>query len=71
MVKDYIDTHNFHLFMLFFAFIFVRWGVVFFRAIRYKPYRFPKEKLNFFTSVVIPIVDESPELFRVSGLPRS
>jgi len=50
--------------MLFFAFIFVRWGVVFFHAIRYKPYRFPKEKLNFFTSVVIPIVDESPELFR-------
>lgn len=48
--------------MLFFVFILVRWGVVFFNAIRYKPYKYEGTP-DFFSSVIIPVVDEPIDLF--------
>ncbi|MDO4479011.1 MAG: glycosyltransferase [Lachnospiraceae bacterium] len=45
-------------------FILVRWAVVFFHALRYKPYECPDEAVAGFSSVVIPVVDEPLELFR-------
>lgn len=63
MVEDYIKTHNLHLFMFFFAFIFIRWGIVFFHAIRYKPYDYEDKEINYFTSVLLPVVDEPLDLF--------
>lgn len=63
MIKDFIANHNLHLFMVFFVFIFIRWGIVYFNAVRYKPYQYPEDKINFFTSVVIPVVDEPLDLF--------
>ncbi len=49
--------------MFFFAFIFIRWGIVFFHAIRYKPYEYEDKKISYFTSVLIPVVDEPLDLF--------
>lgn len=63
MVLDFFKTYNLHFFMIFFIFIFVRWGIVFFNAIRYKPYKYDNDKLNFISSVIIPVVDEPLDLF--------
>ena len=63
MLVDFIQNHNLHYFMIFFAFIFVRWGVVYFHALRYKPYEYTGDK-KFFNSVLIPVVDEPLDLFK-------
>lgn len=63
MVIDFFKTYNLHFFMIFFLFIFIRWAIVFFNAIKYKPYEYDNNKLNFISSVIIPVVDEPIELF--------
>lgn len=63
MVSDYVKTHNLHFFMLFYLFIMIRWAVIFFPALRYRKYN-GAPGVSFFTSVIIPVVDEDPELFR-------
>ena len=62
MFIDLFKNQNLHYFMLFFIFIFVRWGVVYFNAIKYKPYKYDGDK-KFNTSVIIPVVDEPLDLF--------
>lgn len=62
MLIDFIKNHNLHYFMIFFAFIFVRWAIVYFNAIKYKPYEYNGKK-TFNTSVIIPVVDEPLDLF--------
>ena len=62
MISDFIKNKNFHYFMLFFAFIFIRWGIIYFNARKYKPYE--AEDKNYFTSVIIPVVDEPLDLFQ-------
>ena len=61
MFLDYYRTGNLHWFMLFYLFILVRWLVVFLLSFAYRPY-VCKNK-NWFVSVIVPAVDESPELF--------
>lgn len=61
-IIDAVDRHNLHWFMIFFLFVLVRWAIVFFTAGKYRPYDCPNKRM--FTSVIIPIVDEAPELFR-------
>lgn len=63
MLQDFIENHNLHYFMIFFLFIFIRWGVVYFHAIKYKPYEYDGDR-KFFTSVLIPVVDEPLDLFK-------
>ena len=36
---------------------------VFFHAIRYKPYDYEDKEINYFTSVLLPVVDEPLDLF--------
>lgn len=62
MLKDFFENSNLHFFMVFFIFVFIRWGVVYFNAIRYKPYKYDG-KIDYFTSVIIPVVDEPLDLF--------
>ena len=62
MLQDFFENANLHFFMVFFLFIFIRWGIVYVHAIRYKPYKY-SGKMNFFTSVLIPVVDEPLDLF--------
>ncbi len=59
MVEDYIKTHNLHLFMFFFAFIFIRWGIVFFHA-------------DLFYSVLMKIARQNPsEIIVVINGPKN
>ena len=62
MFIDFFKNQNLHYFMLFFIFIFIRWGFVYFNAIKYKPYEYEGDK-KFNTSVIIPVVDEPLDLF--------
>ena len=61
MVSDYLRTHNLHWFMIVFLFIMIRWAVVFFTSLRYKEY--VCENKDYFTSVIIPVVDEPLDMF--------
>ena len=61
MLKDLIDNNNLHWFFVFFIFIFVRWGIVFFTSLRYK--NFQCKNKQFYTSVIIPVVDEPIDVF--------
>lgn len=61
MLKDLIDNNNLHWFFVFFIFIFVRWGIVFFTSLRYKNFQCKNKK--FYTSVIIPVVDEPIDVF--------
>ena len=63
MLLDFIKNHNLHFFMVFFVFIFLKWFVVYINTVRYKPFVCPDYKARFFTSVVIPVVDEPLDLF--------
>lgn len=66
MLSDYIKSRNIHWFMVFFIFIMIRWAIVFFTSLRYRPYEC--EDREFFTTVIIPVVDEPLEMFaRVLG----
>ena len=63
MLKDFFENYNLHFFMVFFAFVFIRWAIVYFNAVQYEPYKYDK-KMNYFTSVLIPVVDEPLDLFK-------
>lgn len=62
MLKDLIDNSNLHWFFVFFVFILIRWAIVFFNSLRYKNYKYHGKK-KFFTSVIIPVVDEPIDVF--------
>lgn len=59
---DIIVNKNFHWFLFFYIVIIVRWLIVSFFASKYKPYTC--ESGNFFTSVIIPVVDEPVAPFK-------
>lgn len=61
MLIDLIKTGHMHWYLLFIFFIIIRWLVIRFFADRYKP--FYCENKDFFTSVIIPVVDEPVEIF--------
>lgn len=62
MVMDYIESRNLRWFMVFFLFILLRWLVIFVSSFRYREYCC--ENKTFFTSVIIPVVDEPIAQFR-------
>lgn len=62
MILDYYRTGNLHWFMLFYLFILLRWLIVFILSFGYRPYEC--ENKACFVSVIIPVLDESTELFR-------
>ena len=59
---DLFSNGNFHWFVLFYFVIIIRWLVVSCFAAGYKPYTCSSGK--FFTTVIIPVVDEPVSLFR-------
>ena len=61
MLHDFIITGRLHWYMLFILFILIRWVVVRFFADRYKPYQC--ENKDFYTSIIIPVVDEPIDIF--------
>ena len=61
MVVDFIQNGHLHWYMLFILFILLRWMIVKVFAVQYKPYNC--ENKNLFTSVIIPVVDESIDIF--------
>lgn len=60
---DFFCNYNFHWFLLFYMVIIIRWLVVSFFASKYKPYTCAGG--NFFTSVIIPVVDEPVASFKI------
>lgn len=62
MLIDLFKYHNLHWYVVFILFILFRWVIVFFTSLYYHPYKC--ENRVFFTSVIIPVADESPELFQ-------
>lgn len=60
-LREFLSTGHVQYFMLFFLVAWTRWGLIQSIASRYKPYT-KSHKVS--TSVVIPVVDESVELFR-------
>ena len=62
MVSEYLRTGNLHWFLLFYIFILIRWAIVFFASLRYKPYCC--EPKAYFIRVIIPVVDEPVDFFR-------
>ena len=61
MLIDCFENHTFHWYVFFITFILIRWIVVSFFSLRYKPYYC--ENVDLFTSVIIPVVDEPLDLF--------
>ena len=61
MVIEFFEQGTLHWYMFFILFILIRWIVVSIPAFQYKPYRC--ENKDFFTSVIIPVVDEPLDLF--------
>ncbi|MDO4478663.1 MAG: glycosyltransferase family 2 protein [Lachnospiraceae bacterium] len=61
MLQDFFTSHHVHWFMIFFTLILLRWAIIFFNMLRYKPYTC--ENKDFFTSVIIPVLDEPEDLF--------
>lgn len=65
MCRDYLENSNIHFFALFFVFIFIRWGIIWGRAVRYRPYKCSSSDVDdLFSSVIIPVVDEPLDIFR-------
>ena len=56
MLSDFFRTGRMHWYILFILFILIRWILVSIYAFRYKPFRC--ENKPFFTSVIIPVIDE-------------
>ena len=63
MIQDWFLTGNLHWFAVFYLFILLRWILVFSHSLRYKPY--VCDNKAFFVSVIVPVVDEPLDLFRV------
>lgn len=65
MLKDYIDNHNMHWFLVFFLFVLIRWVVIFAAASGYRRYEQETDGDSgaYFSSVIIPVMDEPVELF--------
>lgn len=61
MLVELFKYHNLHWFVVFIIFIYLRWAIVYFHALKYRPV--VCENKPFFSSVIIPVVDESEELF--------
>jgi len=61
MLKDFLSTGHLHFFMLFFIYVWVRWGIVISQALRYKPYHKVHRSS---AAVIIPVVDEPESVFR-------
>lgn len=61
MAIDYVKNGTVHWYLFFILFILLRWAVVRIFACRYRPYRC--ENRDWFTSVIIPVVDEAPDVF--------
>ncbi len=61
MCMDFFKTGRLHWYMLFITFILIRWLIVRLFADRYKPYS--GQNKPFFTSIIIPVVDEPIEIF--------
>lgn len=62
VVIDFFEKGYVHWYMIFFLYILFRWAVVAAFAHRYRRYEYEDPK--FFTTVIIPVVDEPLELFR-------
>lgn len=62
MLKDLFTNGKIHIFVLFYIFIFVRWGIIYSRAVKYRPFEYEGDP-KLFTSVLIPVVDEPLDLF--------
>lgn len=58
---DFLQHHHLHYFLVFFAFIWLRWVVIMGLALFYKPLT---HKYKTSTSVIIPVVDEPADVFR-------
>lgn len=62
-VLEFAKSGTLHWYMLFFLFIIIRWLIVYLHAGKYRPYE--AENAEYFTSVLIPVVDEDPRLFAI------
>lgn len=62
MINEYIQTGNLQWFVVFFLIIFFRWFVVFVNTFGYHAYK--GNNASFFTSVIIPVVDEPEDIFQ-------
>ena len=58
---DFFKTGRAHWYMIFITFILIRWLIIRIFADRYKP--FTCQNRPFFTSIIIPVVDEPIEIF--------
>ncbi|MBQ7736901.1 MAG: glycosyltransferase [Oscillospiraceae bacterium] len=63
MLRDWILNGNVHWFVIFYIFILIRWLVVFVPSLFYKGYEC--DNRNFFVTVIIPVVDEPIDFFRM------
>ena len=59
---DYVKYRDIHFFVCFMGFILLRWVVIFFNSLLYRPFVGDGGKL--FTTVIVPVVDEPERLFR-------
>lgn len=62
MLIELFKYHNLHWFFLFILFIFLRWAIIFIPSLKYKP--FFCENKPYFTSVIVPVVDEPEDFFK-------
>lgn len=62
MVKDFLLRANFHWYIIFYLIILLRWVVIFFHAKRYRHFKYDG-KIDFFSTVIIPVVDEPIDVF--------
>jgi len=61
MLKDFLVTGHLHFFLLFFIYVWVRWGIIISQALRYRPYQ---KAHRTSAAVIIPVVDEPELVFR-------
>lgn len=61
MCMDFFKTGRLHWYMIFITFILIRWLTIRLFADRYKPYTCQNKP--FFTSIIIPVVDEPIDIF--------
>ncbi|MBR3202178.1 MAG: glycosyltransferase [Solobacterium sp.] len=61
MVIEYFENGTVHWYMFFILFILIRWIIVQFFALQYRPYRC--ENKDLFSTVIVPVVDEPLDLF--------
>ena len=62
VLKDAFSNNDFHWYIVFYTFIILRWIIIFYTSSKYKP--FYHENPEFFTTVIVPVVDEEPDLFK-------